>query len=52
MNKQRKNNRFQNDPNKGYRKRCPAQDEDEVVFKINIDNIIEDREKRTTLMIK
>ena len=51
MNKQKKN-RFQNDPNKGYRKRCPAQDEDEALFKINIDNIIEEKEKRTTLMIK
>ena len=52
INKQKKNNRFQNDSHKGFRKRCPAQDEDEAVFKINIDNIIEGKEKRTTLMIK
>lgn len=40
------------DSAKGFRKRCPAQDEDEPVFKINIDNIIEGKDKRTTLMIK
>lgn len=41
-----------NDSTRGFRKRCPAQDEDEAVYKINIDNIIEGKDNRTTLMIR
>lgn len=41
-----------NAENKGFRKRCPAQDEDEKLFKIDIDKIIQGEDKRTTLMIR
>lgn len=41
-----------NDSAKGYRKRCPVQDENNPNFKINIDNIIDGNDQRTTLMIK
>ena len=42
----------QNNQNKGVRKRCPAQQEDQKLFTIKIDDIIEGKDKRTTLMIK
>jgi hypothetical protein len=47
-----KNNKSNANQVKGVRKRCPAQDEDHKLFKINIDNIIQRKDKRTTLMIR
>lgn len=41
-----------NNKAKGLRKRCPAKEKDQKLFTVNIDEIIEGRDKRSTLMIR
>lgn len=40
------------DRQKGNRKKCPVKEEDEAKYKINIGNIVEGKDHRTTLMIQ
>lgn len=40
------------DQQKGHRKKCPVNEQDEAKYKIDIDNIIEGKDNRTTLMIQ
>lgn len=40
------------DHQKGHRKKCPVKGHDEAKYTVNIDNIVEGKDSRTTLMIQ